>query len=71
MVEDALQLVYAVLAEAAGLGMIEGAAQLGTIRIVLAHGSRSRGCNRSRYRLVVLHWDDVRGCKLKKKFVSL
>jgi len=37
MVEDALQLVYAVLAEAAGLGMIEGAAQLGTIRIVLAH----------------------------------
>lgn len=70
MVEDALQLVYAVLAEAAGLGMIEGAAQLGTIRIVLAHGSRSRGCNRSRYRLVVLHWDDVRGCKLKK-FVSL
>lgn len=62
MVEDALQLVHTVLAKAAGLGVIEGAAQLGAVGVVLAHRGASRGGHWRRYRLVVLNGYDVGGC---------
>jgi len=65
MVEDALQLVHAVLAKPARFWVIKGAAQLGTVGVVLAHRSRRRRGHRSRYRLVVLHGYDVRGCRVE------